>query len=33
VPCRLRARFRDLYGVYREYYGLDTAELFGKLEE
>ena len=33
VPRRLRESFPDLYGVYREYYGLDTAEIFGKLEE
>jgi Mlc titration factor MtfA (ptsG expression regulator) len=28
TPRRLRDTFPDLYGVYREFYGLDTAELF-----
>ena len=31
-PVHLREAFPDLYEVYREYYGQDTAELFGKLE-
>jgi Mlc titration factor MtfA (ptsG expression regulator) len=33
TPRRLRRVFPDLYGVYREFYGLDAAELFEGIEE